>query len=238
VKEHHRNSSFGKQSGYFICSKFVAKKSCHITHRRYIFTAPAACNTRAVEFSSYPKCAMISIEPHPCVLLKFTGARGPAQHVAVRVGRPLAPWEHHLVADEFPVAAPKTVATTLLKLARSSGRRKTKYFCPLSRSLSTPLYAGVWRWGPIAWTKKGRKNKTTPQAPPHTAYSVRGPGGVAQLGPPPQDKNIFLSPFLSRCLSPPLWAWAWHWGPIARTKKDRKKTTPQAPPHTARTLGA
>jgi hypothetical protein len=31
VKKHYRNSSFGQQSGYFICSKFAANKSCHVT---------------------------------------------------------------------------------------------------------------------------------------------------------------------------------------------------------------
>ena len=144
MKEHHRNSGFGKQSGYFICSKFVAKKSCHITHRRYIFTAPAACNTRAVEFSSYPKCAMISIEPHPCVLLKFTGARGPAQHVAVRLGRPLAPWEHHLVADEFSSGCPKNGSYHAAKISPLERPPKDKIFLPpVALSLNPSACRGV-----------------------------------------------------------------------------------------------
>jgi hypothetical protein len=132
------------------------------------------------------------------------------------------------------------VSTALLKLARSGGRRKTKInFTPCHALSHTLCWAGTWRWGPIARTKKDRKQKKTPQASPHKARVVLG--GVAQLRRPPQEKIIFApchALSLSLSLSLPhslLWAGVWRWGPIARTKMDRKKNHTASPTsHSAR----
>jgi hypothetical protein len=52
---------------------------------------------------------------------------------------------------------------------------------------------------------------------------------VAQLGRPLQDTNTFYP--LPRPLSNYLQAGVWRWGPIARTKMDRKKQKPRRKPH-------